>query len=103
MRRAAALLLMAFAAAYDRSRLTLWSWQADGGAITADLEPPSGFADFSSTAQEVAATAAFDALAHPLRTALGAAADAPVTLHIHLADGRIIDYDGEALHAPRDP
>jgi hypothetical protein len=93
----------AAATAFDRSRLTLWSWQVDGGAVTAELEPPTGWGDFSTTAKEVAATAAFDALAHPLRLALGAAADAPVTLHIHLSGGQVMDYDGEALHAPRTP
>jgi hypothetical protein len=95
-------LYAAAAQAYDRSQLTLWSWRVDDGAITADVDPPSGFADFSNTAQEVAATAAYDALAAPLRTVGGVTASAPVTLRIHLADGQIMEYDGQ-LHAPRQP
>jgi hypothetical protein len=95
-------LFAAASAAYDRSQLTLWSWNNDGGSITAELDPPTGFADFSNTAQEVAATAAFDALAAPLRIAAGAGSSAPVTLRIHLGDGQIMEYDGE-LHAPRQP
>jgi hypothetical protein len=95
-------LYAAAAQAYDRSQLTLWSWNVDDGAVTADVDPPTGFADFSNTAQEVAATAAFDALAAPLRAVANVAPSAPVTLRIHLADGEIMDYDGE-LHAPRQP
>jgi hypothetical protein len=93
----------AAARAFDRSQLTLWSWRLDDGTVTADIDPPSGFGDFSSTAQEVAATAAFDALAAPLRVAAGAGDGAPVTLRIHLGDGQIMEYDGSALHAPREP
>ena len=70
--------------------------------VTAELDPPTGFGDFSNAAQEVAATAAFDALAEPLRAATAAGPTAPVTLRIHLDDGQIMDYDG-ALHAPRQP
>jgi hypothetical protein len=96
-------LYVAAAAAYDRSQLTLWSWRVEDGTVTAELDPPSGFADFSNAAQEVAATAAFDALASPLRSATGAGASAPVTIRIHLADGEIREYDADGLHAPREP
>jgi hypothetical protein len=96
-------LYAAAAAAYDRSQLTLWSWRVEDGAVTAELDPPSGFGDFSNAAQEVAATAAFDALASPLRVATGAGASAPVTIRIHLADGQIMEYDADGLHAPREP
>jgi len=95
-------LYAAAAAAFDRSQLTLWSWRVEDGTVTADVDPPNGFGDFSNAAQEVAATAAFDALAQPLRVATGAGATAPVTLRIHLADGQIMEYDG-TLHAPREP
>ena len=95
-------LYAAAARAYDRSQLTLWSWHVDDGAVTADVDPPTGFADFSNAAQEVAATAAFDALAAPLRVVAKVPDSAPVTLRIHLADGEVMDYDGQ-LHAPRQP
>jgi hypothetical protein len=94
--------------ARDRSRLTLWTWTLDDGdagpgapaQITVDVDAPAGFADFSGTAQEVAATAAFAALAPAARAALGAAPTTPVRLRIALGDDSVLDYDGAALHGP---
>ncbi len=92
--------------ARDRSRLTLWTWAREGDAdaarIVVDVDAPAGFGDFSDSAREVAATAAWAALAPALRTALDAAPDVPVILRIALGGDRVVDYDGATLGSPHE-
>ncbi|MCE9576598.1 MAG: hypothetical protein K8W52_25850 [Deltaproteobacteria bacterium] len=92
--------------ARDRSRLTLWTWTRDGDGeddkVVVDVDAPGGFADFSASAQEVAATAAWNELAAVARSATDAGPEVPVILRIALGGDSVIDYDGTTLGSPHD-